>query len=164
MYSMIISLIAAMGRNRVIGKDNALPWRLPADMKRFKNLTLGKPIIMGRKTFESIGRPLPDRTNIIITRDKDFHAESCVIVYSLDEAIASVGGAEEIMVIGGSSVFQQFLPYAKRIYLTIIDEDIEGDVFFPEFDKNEWHEQERIEYQPDEKNMYRYAFVTLERK
>lgn len=161
---MIISLIAAMGRNRVIGKDNALPWRLPADMKRFKNLTLGKPIIMGRKTFESIGRPLPGRTNIIITRDKDFHAQGCVILHSLDEAITSADGAEELMVIGGSSVFQQFLPYAKRIYLTIIDEDIEGDVFFPEFDKNEWHERERIEYQPDEKNIYRYAFVTLERK
>mgnify|MGYP001615647395 FL=1 len=161
---MIISLIAAIARNRVIGKDNALPWKLPADMRRFKQLTIGKPIIMGRKTFESIGRPLPDRMNVIITRNKDFHAEGCTVVHSLDEVITSVGEAQEVMVIGGSSVFQQFLPYAKRMYLTIIDEDIEGDVLFPEFDINEWHEQERIEYQPDEKNAYRYVFVTLEKK
>lgn len=160
---MIISFVAAMSRNRVIGKNNALPWSMPADMKRFRDVTRGKPVIMGRKTFESIGHSLPDRTNIIITRDKDFVADGCTIVHSIEEAITSVGEAEEAMVIGGSSVFQQFLPYAKRMYLTIIDEDIEGDALFPEFDKNEWREQERIAYEPDEKNKYRYVFLTLER-
>lgn len=160
---MIISFVAAMSRNRVIGKNNALPWSMPADMKRFRDVTRGKPVIMGRKTFESIGHPLPDRTNIIITHDTGFTADGCTIAHSLEEAITSVGEAEEAMVIGGSSVFQQFLPYAKRMYLTIIDEDIEGDALFPEFDKNEWREQERITYEPDEKNKYRYVFLTLER-
>ena len=161
---MIISLIVAMGRNRVIGKDNALPWKLPADMKRFREITTGKPIIMGRKTFESIGAVLPNRTNIVMTRDADFRAEGCVVVHSPEEALRAAGDAEEVMVIGGSSIFEQFLPKIVRMYLTVIDEDFEGQSLFPEFDSREWREVERREFAPDEKNVYPYAFLTLEKK
>ncbi|MDP3770652.1 MAG: type 3 dihydrofolate reductase [bacterium] len=161
---MIISLIAAMGRNRVIGKDNALPWKLPADMKRFREITRGKPIIMGRKTFESIGRPLPDRMNIVITREHDYRVDGCVVVHSIEEAIKAAGDAQEIMVIGGTSIFEQFLLLAQKMYITLIDHDFEGDTFFPEFDTKEWNEVERSQHQPDDKNRYRYTFLTLERK
>ena len=161
---MIISLIAAMGRNRVIGKDNALPWKLPADMKRFREITMGKPVIMGRKTFESIGRALPNRTNIIMTRDADFLVDGCVVVHSPEDALRAAGDAEEVMVIGGSSVFEQFLPMANRMYLTMIDEDFQGQSLFPEFDSSEWREVERHEFGPDEKNIYSYTFLTLEKK
>ena len=160
---MIISLVAAMGRNRVIGKDNALPWKLPADMNRFREVTMGKPVIMGRKTFESIGRALPNRTNIIITRDADFRADECIIVHSPEEALAAAKNAQEVMVIGGSSIFEQFLPMAHRMYLTMIDEDFEGQTLFPAFNSTEWHETERRAFMPDEKNRYSYTFLTLER-
>ena len=160
---MIISLIAAMGRNRVIGRDNALPWKLPADMKRFWEVTTGKPVIMGRKTFESIGRALPNRTNIIMTRDADFRAGGCLIVHSPEEALAAAKGAEEVIVIGGSSIFEQFLPKAGRMYLTIIAEDFEGQSLFPAFNSAEWWEIERRDFAPDEKNIYSYTFLTLER-
>ena len=161
---MIISLIAAMGRNRVIGKDNALPWKLPADMKRFRNITMGKPIIMGHKTFTSIGRALPKRANIVITRNADFRADGCLIVHSPEEALAAVKGAKEVVVIGGSSIFEQFLPMASRIYLTMIDHTFEGQKFFPEFNNQEWREIERRDFTPDEKNIYSYTFLTLERR
>ncbi len=160
---MIISLIAAMGENRVIGKDNALPWKLPADMKRFREVTMGKPVIMGRKTFESIGRALPKRTNIIITRDTNFQAQDCVIVHSLQEALEAAGNAPEAIVIGGGMIFEQFLPYANRMYLTIIHKDFEGASLFPKYEKEEWHERERHDFKPDEKNAYAYTFLTLER-
>ena len=161
---MIISLIAAMGRNRVIGKDNALPWKLPADMKRFREITTGKPVIMGRKTFESIGRALPNRTNIIMTRDADFRADGFIIVHSPEEALHAAKGAEEVVVIGGSSIFEKFLPKIGRMYLTIINEDFEGQSLFPEFNNQEWREIERRDFAPDEKNIYSYTFLTLERK
>ena len=161
---MIISLIVAMGRNRVIGKDNALPWKLPADMKRFREITTGKPVIMGRKTFESIGHALPKRTNIVMTRDADFRTDGCIVVHSPEDALHAAMGAEEAVVIGGSSVFEQFLPKIGRMYLTIINEDFEGQSLFPEFDMDEWYEVERREFAPDEKNMYSYTFLTLERK
>ena len=161
---MIISLIVAMGRNRVIGKDNALPWKLPADMKRFREITTGKPIIMGRKTFESIGAVLPNRTNIVMTRDADFRADGCVVVHSPEEALRAAKGAEEVVVIGGSSIFEQFLPKIVRMYLTVIDEDFEGQSLFPEFDSREWREVERHGFLPDEKNIYSYTFLTLEKK
>ncbi|MBI2651863.1 type 3 dihydrofolate reductase [Candidatus Woesearchaeota archaeon] len=137
---MIISLIAAMGKNRIIGKNNSLPWRLPEDMKRFKQLTLGKPVVMGRKTFESIGKPLPNRTNIIITHDKNYKAEGCIIVHSVKEALKTAEGNKEVMIIGGEKIFREFLPIADRMYLTFIDEDFEGDAYFPEYDKEEWKE------------------------
>lgn len=160
----IISLIAAMDKNRVIGnKDNALPWRLPADLKHFKNITLGKPIIMGRKTFESIGRPLPERTNIIITRNKKYRAPGCVVVNSPEDALRVAGNAKEIMVIGGAEIFAKFYPLAKRIYFTRVDGAFKGNVYFPQWDPKEWRETFRETHEADEKNPYRYSFLVLER-
>ena len=156
---MIISLIAAMGRNRVIGKDNSLPWKLPEDMKRFKELTLGKPVIMGRKTFESIGKPLPNRKNIILTRYKNYKAKECIVVHSVEEALKTIKGNEEVMVIGGEQIFREFLQKADKMYLTFIDEYFEGDTYFPEYNKDEWKEVQREEHKDD----YKYAFVNLER-
>ncbi len=152
-----------MGRNRVIGKTNALPWYLPADLKHFRDLTRGKPIIMGRKTFEAIGKPLPDRLNIIITHEADFKKEGCIVVHSPEEAIAAAENAEEVMVIGGGTIYKLFLPKADRLYLTEIDHEFDGDIFFPEFDRSEWCEISREPHEPDEKNPYRYTFLTLER-
>lgn len=157
---MIISLIAAMGRNRVIGKDNSLPWKLPADMKRFRELTLGKPVVMGRKTFESIGKPLPNRKNIILTRDKNYRADGCIVVHSAKGALKAAEGAQEAMIIGGEQIFREFLPKASRMCLTFIGKDFEGDAYFPEYSKNEWKEVKREEHEND----YEYAFVDLERK
>lgn len=164
---MIISLIAAMGRNRVIGANSALPWSMPADMAHFRALTRGKPVIMGRKTFESIGRPLPDRTNIIITRDPAYHAEGCVIVHDADAALAAARAAaraDEIMILGGAEIFILFLPRADRMYLTLIDANFEGDVRFPEFPKNDWRETSRAEHTPDAANPHPYTFITFEKK
>ena len=161
---MIISLIAAMSRNRVIGKNNKLPWDMPADMNYFRNMTKNKPVIMGRKPYESIGRPMPDRINIIITRDKEYKAEGCIVVSNVDDALKSVKGNKEVMVIGGAQIYKEFLPKADRIYLTIIDEEIEGDTYFPEFNKDEWKETKREEHKADKKNPYPYTFLVLERK
>ena len=157
---MIISLIAALGKNRVIGSDNSIPWKLPADMKRFRELTTGKPVIMGRKTFESIGRPLPNRTNIIITTDKNYKADGCIVVHSVDEALKSAKGSE-IMVIGGAQIYKLFLPKANRMYLTFIDKEFEGDAYFPEYDKNEWKEVSREEHADE--NGLKYSFVNFDR-
>ncbi|MDO8503492.1 MAG: type 3 dihydrofolate reductase [bacterium] len=159
-----ISLIAALGRNRVIGKNNRLPWKLPADLKHFHDLTLGKTVVMGRRTFESIGRPLPNRTNIVITSGEGYSAPGSKIVHSVDEALKAFGKDEEVMIIGGASIYEQFLPLSKKIYLTQIDEDFEGDAYFPAFDPDEWLEREREEKTPDRENAYRYTFLTLERK
>ena len=160
---MIISLIVAMSRNRVIGKGNALPWHLPADLKYFKRVTLGKPIIMGRKTFESIGRPLPGRVNIIVTHELTYRADGCTVVHSVEDALKAAHGHDEVMVIGGAKLFEQTLPRAERIYLTEIDADFTGDVFFPMLQYNEWRELQRIAHQADEQNPYTYSFVVLER-
>ncbi|TSC74908.1 MAG: dihydrofolate reductase [Parcubacteria group bacterium Gr01-1014_30] len=161
---MTISLIAALAKNRVIGKDNKLPWNLPADLKHFRDLTSGKSMIMGQKTFESIGRALPGRANIVLTRDKSFKPKGCVVAYSIDEALKAAGDVEEVMVIGGGNVFSQFLPLAHKMYLTLIDHDFEGDAYFPEFDRADWQETKRVENLPHGENRYRYTFVTLERK
>jgi len=160
---MIISLIAAMDKNRVIGKNNSLPWNLPADMKYFRDKTKGKPVIMGRKTHESIGKPLPKRTNIIITRDQNYKTEGCIIVHSTDEALKAVGNPEEIMVIGGSQIYKEFLPKANRMYLTFIDAEFEGDTYFPEYNIEEWKETSYEEHERDAENPYDYRFVVLER-
>lgn len=160
---MIISLIVAMAKNRVIGAGNALPWHLPADLKYFKRVTLGKPIVMGRKTFESIGRPLPGRANIIITHDLAYQAAGCTVVHSIDDAIKVTHGHDEVMVIGGAKLFEQILPRADRIYLTEIDADIAGDAFFPALDSNLWRETQRTACQPDEHNPYSYSFVVMDR-
>lgn len=161
---MIISLIAAMGKNRTIGKNNSLPWNLPADMKYFRDKTRGKPVIMGRKTYESIGKPLPKRLNIIITRDENYKAEGCVVVHTADEAIIAAGNVKEVMVIGGSQIYKEFLPRANRMYLTKIDAEFEGDTYFPEFTTEEWKEISYEEHERDAENPYDYRFVVLERK
>ncbi len=128
---MIISLIAAMDEERTIGRGNRLPWHLPTDLRRFRKITLGHPVIMGRKTYESMGRPLPGRKNIVITRQEDFCADGCVVVHDLAAALAACSGVDEVFVLGGASVFYEALPFAHRLYLTIVHVRIEGDAFFP---------------------------------
>jgi len=161
---MKISIIAAMARNGVIGINNELPWKLPADMKWFRLHTLGKPIVMGRKTFESFGsKPLPDRHNIVITRDRDYTAEGASVAHSIDEAIAIAGDVPEVMIIGGASFYEQMLPRTDRMYLTLVDMEPEGDAWFPDYDALQWKEVERHEHQPDEKNPCAYSFIILER-
>lgn len=130
---MKISMIAAMANQRVIGLGNKMPWHLPADLKFFKQNTTGKPVIMGRKTFQSIGAPLPNRTNIIITNDKTYYADNITVVHGIQEALAVAQGAEEVMIIGGQTIYEQFLPMTHELYLTKIDLDINGDAFFPNY-------------------------------
>jgi len=162
---MKISMIAAMTDDGIIGIENRLPWKLPNDMKWFRQHTLGKPIIMGRKTFESFGsKPLPDRVNIIITRDENYQATDSVVVHNIEEALQAAGDVEEVMIIGGASFYEQMLPRADRLYLTFVHSKIEGDAWFPEVDFSEWHELERIDYEPDEKNSLAHSFVILDRK
>ena len=157
---MKISLIAALSQNRAIGKGNQLIWKIPEDLKRFREITFGHPVIMGRKTFESIGKPLPQRTNIVITRDKNYKKNGCIVVHSVKESLDAAKGANEIMVIGGAQIYKEFLPIADKIYLTIIDEDFDGDAHFPEFSKSEWKETKREEMKNDR---YNFAFVDFER-
>ncbi len=137
---MGISLIAAMAKNRVIGKDNGIPWRAPGEMKRFKEATMGHTLVMGRKTFESIGRPLPGRTTIVITRDKSYSAEGCSIVHSLKEAIDLADSEKEIFIAGGSQIYEQAFPLVDQVYLTIVDVDVDGDAMLPEFDLSQFVE------------------------
>jgi len=160
---MLLSAICAMSENRVIGFQNKLPWHLPADLRHFKKITIGHPIIMGRKTYESIGRALPDRCNVVITRDATFQAQGCIIVNSIEMALSAVSYSEEVFIMGGAMLYQQLLPEVQRIYLTEIHHTFEGDAFFPEIDKTAWHEVERIDYPADEENRYSYSFVILER-
>lgn len=160
---MQISLIVAMTKNRVIGANNQLPWHLPADLRHFKSLTLGKPIVMGRKTYESIGKPLPGRTNIILTQQPNYHAEGCLVVHSIDAVLSAANDAAELMIIGGSSIYAEFLPLAQKIHLTEIAAAIVGDAYFPELTNIEWQKIAQEDYQADEKNVYNYSFVTLER-
>jgi len=164
MKKPILSLIWAMDNNRLIGRDNALPWKLPADMAWFKKSTMGKPILMGRKTYESIGRPLPGRTNIILSRQSDLQIEGCTVVHTLDEAVAIVADADEIMVMGGAEIYALLLEQANRLYITEIDGEFEGDAWLPKFNRNQWKETHRESHVPDEKNTYAYSFITMERK
>lgn len=159
---MIISLIAAVSAENVIGYQNQLPWHLPADLAHFKKLTLNKPIVMGRKTFLSIGKPLPQRRNIILTHDPNFAAAGTEIFHSIPELLAALKDEPEIMIIGGEAIFSQFLPLAQRIYLTQIQQSFPGDTFFPAIDMASWHELSRENYTPDEKNAYNYSFIVLE--
>ena len=158
----ILSFVVAMARNGIIGQDNQLPWRLPADLRHFKAVTMGKPIIMGRKTYESIGRPLPGRTNIVLTRAPDYTAEGCLVVHSVEEALAAAGDAEEVMIIGGAELYRQLLPRADRIYLTRVEEDVAGDTYFPQLDADRWHERSREAHAPDADNPHAYSFILLE--
>lgn len=159
----MISLIVAVSTNNVIGADGDLPWRLSDDLKRFKAVTMGKPIVMGRKTYESIGRPLPGRQNIVITRQDDFTADGCDVVQSTAEAVDVAEDADEIMVIGGSEIYAAFLPLAERIYLTRVHTEVEGDAFFPPLNKEEWRESASESYEADDSNNYAYTVTTLTR-
>ena len=158
-----LSIIAALADNGVIGRDNQLPWRMPADLAHFKRLTLGKPIIMGRRTWESLPGLLPHRTHIVVTRDRDYRAEGGFVVHSIGEAIAFAGDAEEMMVVGGATLYAQTLPLASRMYLTYVHQRIDGDTVFPEYERAEWCEVGRERHEADARNPFPYSFVTLQR-
>jgi len=158
------SLVVAMSRNRVIGRDNQLPWHLPADLAFFKRVTLGHPMIMGRRTYESIGRPLPGRLSIVVTTDPGFRAPGCTVVNSMEAAYRAAADAEEVSIIGGSSIFAAALPAADVIYLTEVDADVEGDVHFPDFDRSLWRETELERHAKDARHAYPFRILKLERK
>ena len=159
-----VSLIVAMARNRVIGINNTLPWHLPADLKHFKSLTMGHHIVMGRKTYESIGKPLPGRMSVVVTRNPDYSVPGVIVENSLDAAIAACGDDEEIFVIGGAELYRQAIALADRIYLTEIEAEISGDAHFTELDFNTWQETMRESHPLDEKNRYPYHFVVYDKK
>jgi len=156
-----LNLIVAMARNRVIGIDNTLPWHLPEDLKHFKHLTMGHHIVMGRKTYDSIGRPLPGRTTVIVSRDPDYAMAGCLVAHTLDEAVRLCADDDQAFFVGGSSLYEQALPLAERLYITEIQADYEGDAHFPEFDPGEWRETAR-ESQVDDAGLA-YDFVTYDR-
>ena len=158
------SLVVAMSRNGVIGRNNQLPWRLPADLAFFKRTTMGHPVIMGRRTYESIGKPLPGRLNIVVTHRKDFPAPGCTVVHSMDEAYRAAGDAAEVSIIGGSAIFEEALPKADTVFLTEVDADVEGDVYFPSFDRNRFRETELERHAADERHAYPFRILRLDRK
>ncbi len=162
----MLSIIVAIAKNNVIGKDNKLIWHLPEDLKRFKELTTGKTIIMGRKTFESLGRVLPKRKHIILTKNKDFkyNNEMVEIVTDIKELDKYIKSEEENFVIGGASIYKMFMPYANKMYVTKIDEEFDGDTFFPNIDENEWKVETKEKGITDEKNPYNYEYITYIRK
>lgn len=166
---IVLSVIVAAAENGVIGRNNALPWHLPEDLRYFKRVTMGKPIVMGRKTYESIGRPLPGRTNIVITRQPDYVAPGVKVVASLGEAlalaedIALIDGVGELMVIGGAEIYRAALPEAGRLYLTEVHAKVEGDALLPEVDWSSWREVSRESWPASETNPYPYSFVVFER-
>ena len=160
---MLISLIAALARDNVIGRHNLMPWHMPADLRHFKSVTLGKPVVMGRRTFESIGRPLPGRRNLVISRNVDWQADGVEVVSSLEQALALLAGSDEVMIIGGGQLYAEALPLAHRLYLTHIELAVEGDTHFPDYTCFSWREIETESHCADEHNPYDYRFVTLER-
>ena len=159
-----LSLIVAMDENRLIGNNNQLPWRLPADLAFFKRTTMGKPIIMGRKTFDSIGRPLPGRRNIVITRDPEFSAEGCDVVYSIEAALAGCSHHDELMLIGGATLYEQTLDRVSSMYITQIHHGFSGDTWFPEFDVTQWEIAEKEDFDADQANPFTYSFVKYVRE
>jgi dihydrofolate reductase len=163
---MIISIIVAMDEKGAIGRDNGLPWHLSDDLKRFKATTIGHHIVMGRRTYESIGRPLPGRTNIVVTRNPAYRAEGCRIAHSLEEAleIARENGEEEVFVTGGRELFAQALDIADRIYLTRVHADVPANVYFPDFDESNWSEKDSFYYEADEKNEHAFTTKLLVRR
>ncbi len=164
-----IAMIVAMAENRVIGRNNQLPWHLPNDLKYFKSTTMGKPLVMGRKTFESIGKPLPGRTNIVVSGNKGFSAEGIRVANDIDQAleqavsVAITEGALEVMVIGGAQIYEAVLPKVTRLYLTQVHADIEGDALFPELDWGQWKEVAREDVQAEGSNPFDYSFVVYQR-
>ena len=160
----MISMIAAMANHRIIGADNDMPWHLPADLKHFKAVTMGKPVLMGRKTYESIGKALPGRPNIVITSNESYSLDDATVVHSIEAAMQKAAAFDEVMIIGGGSIYKSMLSQAQRLYLTFIDLTVDGDTKFPDYDANaNWQELSRETHQKDDKNPYDYTFVTLER-
>jgi dihydrofolate reductase len=158
-----VTLIVAVADNGVIGRDNALPWHLPEDLKRFKRITLGKPVVMGRKTFESIGKPLPGRLNVVMTRAADYRRDGVTVVHDVEGAARAAGAADEIMIIGGSDLFRLFLPRATRVHITRVHADVAGDVHWPALDAAQWRLVEREEFAADERHAYPMTFESWER-
>ncbi len=161
---MSLSIIVAMARNRTIGVNNTLPWRCPEDLKHFKALTMGHHMIMGRKTFDSIGKPLPGRTTVVVTRDRNLKIEGCVVAHSLQDAIAACAGDEEIFIVGGAELYRQALPLVDTMYITEIQQEVEGDAHFPDFSKREWRETAREVKAQETPQPLEYHFVTYRRK
>ena len=159
-----LSLIVAMDKNRLIGADNDLPWRMPADLAFFKRTTMGKPIVMGRKTWESIGRPLPGRRNVVVTRDTGYSAEGCEIVNSIDAALELCAGEPEVMLIGGASLYRQSIARADCLYITRIHHAFSGDTWFPDYDETEWRVEIREDYDADHSTPYAYSFIKFVRE
>lgn len=158
-----VSIIAALARNGAIGRGNHMPWRLPEDLKRFRRLTMGHAVIMGRKTFESIGSPLAGRSNIVITRSRDWNPPGCIVAHSLEAALDAAGNSGEAFVIGGAQIYELALPRARRLYLTEIERDFEGDAFFPQLDRLRWREVSRERHARGGAEDFDYAFVEYER-
>jgi dihydrofolate reductase len=162
----IISFVVAMDRKQLIGKGDGLPWRLPDEIRRFKEITMGHPVLMGRKTYETIPqkfRPLPGRTNIVLTRQADYDAPGCVLVHSIEEALTAVSPDQELMVIGGSLLFNALMPIVDRLYLTEIDAEYEGDVYFPDLDRSQWREVAREVHPRDDRHDAPFVFLILDR-
>ena len=160
---MKISLIVAAATNNVIGRDGGLPWHLSEDLKRFKRLTSGKPIIMGRLTYESIGKPLQGRRNIVVSSRGDLEIDGCEVVATLDDALKLTAGAEEVMVIGGGKIYEQMLPMADRIHLTRVHASVDGDTYIPEISEDEWKVVDEENFPADESGQYGFSFITLDR-
>ena len=160
---MIASIVVAISENHAIGKDNQLLWYLPKDLKHFKEITTGGTVIMGRKTYESVGKPLPNRRNIVVTR-QNITIEGCEVVNSIEAALALCADEVEVFIIGGAEIYRQAMAVTNRIYLTIVHQNFDADTYFPEIKEDEWKETEREDYQPDEKNLLPYSFITLERR
>jgi dihydrofolate reductase len=160
----VVSIIVALSENNVVGKQNKLPWKLSADLKRLKAITMGHHLIMGRKTWESLGRPLPGRINVVITSDKNYKAEGGIVVHSLKEALEISSKDDEVFIFGGGTIFKEAMHFVDRIYMTRVHALIDGDTFFPTLKLNEWKEISREDFNADEKNEYDYSFITLERE
>lgn len=160
---MKLALIVATDKNRLIGKNNDLPWHLSADLRYFRNVTMGKPIIMGKNTHESIGRPLPGRQNIVVTNNQSYQARGCTVVYSIGEALQMVANVDEAVVMGGASLYAQLLPRADTLYLTLVDAELEGDAWFPEWCLDDWQQISREDHVKDDKNEYPYSFIVYQR-
>jgi dihydrofolate reductase len=158
-----ISLIWAMSENRVIGSANQLPWHLPADLQYFKRITSGHPVVLGRKNYQSIGKPLPNRSNIVLTRARDFDAPGCMVAHSTDEALSLTEPGAEIFIIGGAKIYREFLPLAQKLYITEIHANIDGDITFPGYSDEDWREISRECHDVDDRNPYPYSFVVCQR-
>ena len=159
----MLSIIVALSENNVVGKQNKLPWKLSADLKRLKAITMGHHLIMGRKTWESLGRPLPGRVNVVITSDKNYKAEGGIVVHSLKEALNVSSQDDEVFIFGGGIIFKEAFPIVDRIYMTRVHAYVEGDTYFPDFNLKDWKEISREDFKADEKNQYDYSFITLDK-